>query len=475
MPELPEVETVRRTLELHLLDETIDSVHVYYDKMLSPNKDEFINKLPNQTFRSIKRYGKYLFFIFDDYSIISHLRMEGKYFIRKLEKPYLHEHIIFVLKSGKTLRYHDVRKFGTMKLVHTTDMNEIFKEVELAKLGKEANDTTFTKEELYAKIHKLNTPIKTVLLDQEVLCGLGNIYVDEVCFKCGFHPLRLASTLTIDDCEMILKSSIDVLNYAIECGGTTIRSYTSSLGVTGRFQLNLNVHTQVGKPCKVCNTIIQKIKVGGRGTYFCPVCQQKNPLIIGVTGGISSGKSSVTEYLKEHYSAYTYIDTDEITHNLLQDNKIIETIKNNFGIEVIENNQINRKILGSIIFHNGEKRELLNSIIHPQVIKEVKRLIKKSNSKIIFVSVPLLIEANMEEMVDEIWYIYVNKETQIDRLMKRDNISYDYALTKVNSQMSDEEKRKILSKKQNVVLIDNSSDLCYTYQDVENLMKQRGK
>ena len=86
-----------------------------------------------------------------------------------------------------------------------------------------------------------------------------------------------------------------------------------------------------------------------------------------------------------------------------------------------------------------------------------------------------LIEANMEEMVDEIWYIYVNKETQIDRLMKRDNISYDYALTKVNSQMSDEEKRKILSKKQNVVLIDNSRDLCYTYQDVENLMKQRGK
>ena len=81
----------------------------------------------------------------------------------------------------------------------------------------------------------------------------------------------------------------------------------------------------------------------------------------------------------------------------------------------------------------------------------------------------------MEEMVDEIWYIYVNKETQIDRLMKRDNISYDYALTKVNSQMSDEEKRKILSKKQNVVLIDNSRELCYTYQDVENLMKQRGK
>lgn len=475
MPELPEVETVRRTLELHLLGETIDNVYVYYDKMLAPSKDDFIYKLPNQTFRSIKRYGKYLFFILDDYTIISHLRMEGKYFIRNLESPYLHEHVIFILKSGKSLRYHDVRKFGTMKLVPTTDLKEVFKETELAKLGKEANDTSLTKEELFNKIHKLNVPIKTVLLDQEVLCGLGNIYVDEVCFKCNLHPLQIASTLTMEDCENIIRSSIEVLNYAIMCGGTTIRSYTSSLGVTGRFQLNLNVHTQVGKPCKICNTIIKKIKVGGRGTYYCPVCQQKSPLIIGITGGISSGKTSVVNYIKDKYAKYTYIDTDEITHKLYKDNKVIEMIKFNFGIEVIENNEINRKILGSIIYNNKEKRELLNSIIHPMVIKEVKKQIKNSVSKLIFVSVPLLFEANMEDMMDEVWYVYTSKESQIERLMKRDNIDYEYALLKINSQMSNEEKRKLLSKKQNVVLIDNSSDLCYTYQDIEKLMKQRGK
>ena len=475
MPELPEVETVRRTLEFHLLNETIDYVEVIYDKMLSPNKEEFINILPNQTFRRIERYGKYLFFIFDNVTLISHLRMEGKYFIRYKEKPYLHEHVIFHLKSGKSLRYHDVRKFGTMKLVYTTDIKEVFKEAELAKLGKEANDLTFTKEELYEKIKNLNVPLKTVLLDQEVLCGLGNIYADEVCFMCGFHPLQIASTLTIDDCEKILKASIKILNYAIECGGTTIRSYTSSLGVTGRFQLNLNVHTKVGYPCKKCNTIIKKIKVGGRGTYYCPNCQQKNPLIIGITGGISSGKTSITNYLIENYNNYTYIDTDIITHKLLKDSKVIKEIENNFGKEVIENDQINRKILGSIIYNDSKKRALLNSIIHPLVIKEVKKQIKMAHTKLIFVIVPLLFETNMDLLMDEIWYVYVSKDIQIKRLMIRDNIDYDYAQKKINSQMSEEEKRKIMSQKQNIVLIDNSRDLCYTYKNVENLMKQRGK
>ena len=148
MPELPEVETVRRTLEYQLLNDTIERVDVVYDKMLHPSKDAFVKVLPNQTFRELRRYGKYLIFIFDTVSIISHLRMEGKYFIKHNEIYNKHEHIVFYLKSGRTLRYHDVRKFGTMKLLNTTDFGKIMQDESLAKLGPEANDPTLTKEYL---------------------------------------------------------------------------------------------------------------------------------------------------------------------------------------------------------------------------------------------------------------------------------------------------------------------------------------
>ena len=473
MPELPEVETVRRTLEYQLLGEQIEQVTVLYETMLSPNKESFINKLVGQVFRRIERYGKYLFFIFDDYSIISHLRMEGKYFIKHHEKIVNHEHIIFYLKSGKSLRYHDVRKFGTMKLVETTNLEEILKEPELKKLGKEANDQTLDGMYLYNKIHNLNIPIKTVLLNQEIICGLGNIYVDEVCFLSKLNPLQLASTLSLQECNNIVENSKKTLEYAISCGGTTIRSYTSSLGVTGRFQLNLHVHTKENHPCENCNTLIKKIKVGGRGTYFCYKCQRKNPFIIGLTGGISSGKTAVSNYLQEQYPNYLYLDTDLIAHQILNRIDIIQTLVLKFGEEILDNNLIDRKKLGLIIYNNEGNRKILNSVIHPEVIKEVKRQIKKAKQQIIFVIVPLLFESGMDEMMDEIWYVYISKEEQIRRLMQRDNIDYEYALKKINSQMSMDEKKKIMSKKQNVVLIDNSLDLCYTYKNIVKLMNER--
>lgn len=285
--------------------------------------------------------------------------------------------------------------------------------------------------------------------------------------------MQLACTLTINDCNNIVENSKKTLAYAIECGGTTIRSYTSSLGVTGRFQLNLHVHTKENEPCENCNTKIQKIKVGGRGTYFCYKCQRKNPFVIGLTGGISSGKTAVSNYLKENYQDYLYLDTDLIAHDILNRIDIVEILANKFGDDIVEKGLINRNKLGLLIYNNEDNRKTLNSIIHPEVIKYVKRQIKLSDKKIIFVIVPLLFESGMDEMMDEIWYVYISKEEQIKRLMLRDNIDYEYALKKINSQMSMEEKRKIMSKKQNVVLIDNSLDLCYTYKSIEKLMNER--
>ena len=118
--------------------------------------------------------------------------------------------------------------------------------------------------------------MKNILLDQTIISGLGNIYADEVLFKSGINPLKKGVDITLDDCEKIKKSAKEIITKAIDNGGTTIKSYTSSLGVTGRFQQYLLVHKKEGKPCSICGTTIKRIKVGGRSTYYCPKCQKNN-------------------------------------------------------------------------------------------------------------------------------------------------------------------------------------------------------
>ncbi len=274
MPELPEVETVRRTLLGKILNKKIKSVDIYYDGIIKDiSVDNFIDSLCGQTINDIKRYGKYLIFILDDHSLISHLRMEGKYFLKDtkqdLEK---HEHIIINFDDGTDMRYHDTRKFGTMTI---EDKHDYMKCRSLSKLGKEPFNGELTIEYMKGIFNKTNRKLKPVLLDQTVICGLGNIYVDEVCFYAKLHPETVVSTLTDEDINNIIEGSYSVIDKAIELGGTTIKSYTSSLGVTGRFQNELNVHTKKDEKCPVCYSIIEKIKVGGRGTYYCPSCQRK--------------------------------------------------------------------------------------------------------------------------------------------------------------------------------------------------------
>jgi formamidopyrimidine-DNA glycosylase len=275
MPELPEVETVRKTLKNLILGRTIESIDVHYSKIIKDvSVAEFKKKLVGKTLNDIDRYGKYLIFIFEDISLISHLRMEGKYFIKEksdsLEK---HEHIVFNFTDGTSLRYHDVRKFGTMDL---RSLDQIHTTHPISKLGYEPYDKLMTVQHLKGKLKNKNRAIKTCLLDQTIITGLGNIYVDEVLFLSNLHPETLASSLNDKDVKNIIKSSTSVLHKAIELGGTTIRSYTSSLGVTGRFQNELNVHMKKGEPCPKCSTVIEKKKVNGRGSYYCPKCQTNN-------------------------------------------------------------------------------------------------------------------------------------------------------------------------------------------------------
>lgn len=269
MPELPEVETVRTILEKNIINKTIENIDVRYDKIIqNVNVLDFINKLKGQTFLEMKRRGKYLICVLNDYYLIVHLRMEGKFFYMTHSNYTIHDHIIFKFKDGE-LRYNDTRKFGTM---HLFERNiDIFQINPLNKLGLEPFDNEFNP--LYLKQHftKLSKPIKTTLLDQSIIAGLGNIYVDEVLFMSNIHPLYKTKDLTDQEIEAIAKNSVIVLNKAIKLGGTTIKSFQSSHDITGRFQNELLVHTK--NRCPNCNTKIKKIKVGGRGTYYCEKCQ----------------------------------------------------------------------------------------------------------------------------------------------------------------------------------------------------------
>ncbi len=272
MPEIAEVETVRNTLKSMILNKKIVDVNIIYPKIIESNISDFKNILIGREFVDIDRIGKWLMFDLNDYYLLSHLRMEGKYFVKKSTDEIIkHEHIIISFDDGTDLRYHDTRKFGRMNLVKKSDIDKV---EAIKKQGIEANSNKLTKEYLYDKIHKKNIPIKSLLLDQTIISGLGNIYANEVMFDARINPSRLGKDISLNECDLIVKASKKIIDAAIKDGGTTIKSYTSSLGVTGRFQQHLMVHKREGEECKVCGTLIENIKIGGRSTYFCPKCQK---------------------------------------------------------------------------------------------------------------------------------------------------------------------------------------------------------
>lgn len=204
---------------------------------------------------------------------ITHLRMEGKFYVQQKEDPIdKHTHVLFALEDGKELRYHDTRKFGRMYLYEKReDRNYPC----LQNTGLDAFDERLDAAYLYQRLHHKKQGLKAALLDQSIVAGIGNIYADEICFAMKLHPETRTHRLRKKDTEELLYQIRRILSGAIRAGGTTIRSYTSSLGVDGRFQLKLKVHGKKGEKCPTCQGEIKKIVAAGRGTYYCPACQRK--------------------------------------------------------------------------------------------------------------------------------------------------------------------------------------------------------
>ena len=273
MPELPEVETVRRGLEKLILGKKISNIEIRYPKMIKTDLNQFQKELPGQVIQSMGRRGKYLLFNLRDKVLISHLRMEGKYFYYPDEIPERkHAHILVHFEDGTTLVYEDVRKFGTMELLAPELLDSYFIS---KKLGPEPTDQDFDLGRFKLALKKSKKPIKSHLLDQTLVAGLGNIYVDEVLWRAKVHPSRHSNSLTAKEARKVHDETIKVLGQAVEKGGSTIRSYTNAFGEDGTMQEFHQVYDKAGQACSRCGSIIEKIQLGGRGTHFCPKCQRR--------------------------------------------------------------------------------------------------------------------------------------------------------------------------------------------------------
>jgi formamidopyrimidine-DNA glycosylase len=331
---------------------------------------------------------------------------------------------LFSLDNQEVLKYIDVRKFGVMYLY--SKESDIWNLEPLEKLGREPQDLSY--EYLLAKFSHSKTVLKKALLDQTIILGLGNIYADEVCFDAKLSPFINVNCLDESQIQNIIASSRKIIAKAIQLGGTTIKSFAASKDVHGKFQNELMVHDQLF--CKECGAKIRHLKIGGRTSYFCPLCQHVHRAI-GITGSIGTGKTFVAEILMQ--KGQYVIDADVIAKEVFNAN--LDAIQAIFQTK-------DRKEIAKIIFKDSEKRRQLNSIIHPEVVSIIKKEIEANPVYLLFVVVPLLIEEKLESLFASIVVAYCPYKTELKRVMDRDKIDEGYAKAKIASQIAIELKKE---------------------------------
>lgn len=273
MPELPEVETVRRSLEDRVVGRRIDRVEVLAPKFIRhPDVETFLQTVVGKTVTSFGRCGKYLILpLSDGHRMIIHLKMAGRLLYCGSGEPLVkHTHVIFILDNGDHLRYIDLRHFGGIHLVSPEGKGS---PTGLLSLGQEPLSSDFTVQYLSQALAKRKTRIKALLLDQAVIAGLGNIYADECLFQAGIHPERQAYSLSAEEVARLHQAIVEIIARAIENRGTTFSTYVDGDGRRGNYAEMLQVYQRDGEPCPRCGRPLHRVKVGGRSSHFCPQCQ----------------------------------------------------------------------------------------------------------------------------------------------------------------------------------------------------------
>lgn len=272
MPELPEVEVVCRGLAPLLKGATVQQVEVMHHQLRYPVPMEMVSLLPGLTLSVVERRAKYLLFYFDsDLVLIWHLGMTGQFHLLDSRFPKaLHEHVRINFTNGKSLCYRDARRFG---YAGVSTVGRLQEHPWFNRLGPEPLSDAFTVDTLYACSRGRKTPIKTFLMNNEVVVGVGNIYASESLIRCGIHPARSAGRISLKRMSELVDAVKAVLAEAIEAGGSTISDFVKADGKPGYFAHRFRVYGREGKDCYHCGESIKRIVQSGRSTFFCPHCQ----------------------------------------------------------------------------------------------------------------------------------------------------------------------------------------------------------
>lgn len=268
MPELPEVETIKRELEAHLVGRKFTAVTVHDAKVISPlTLDEFRHRLLGNKIESLKRRGKYLIFhLSSGDCLVIHLRMSGALLLNP-PQPQPYARLVLQLDKNLELMFIDRRRLGMVLL--SDDMSLVEK-----RLGPEPLEPCFTPKELAARLERHKAPIKAVLLDQKVIAGIGNMYADEALFQARIHPLRPAGDLSPEEIQRLYNAMREILRSAIDNKGASVDTYQRPSGELGTAHFSFKVAHRRGKACPCCSTPIQRLTIRNRGSYFCPNCQR---------------------------------------------------------------------------------------------------------------------------------------------------------------------------------------------------------
>ena len=277
MPELPEVETIKNTVAKTLLGAQINKVTVRQRQFRQNVPDDFEKRIEGAKVTALKRIAKYMLVELDNgQTIIWHFGMSGKIKIESSLPETLdkHDHIIFETSNGVII-YNDVRRFG---LLTVCDSDKLKENPLLKELGLDPWEKELTPEYLLNALHSKKCAIKIALLDQSIICGIGNIYASEILYKARILPTREAKTINIEECALIIKYTQEILEKAIAAGGSTIHDFKRPDGDIGHFQNQHCVYNKTGQRCPDCccqgKSHIEKTVLGGRSTFFCPVLQK---------------------------------------------------------------------------------------------------------------------------------------------------------------------------------------------------------
>ena len=276
MPELPEVETIRRVLQPQLTGQRITAVEILNPQVVAyPTPGAFIEALTGRIITGMGRRGKFLSFLLEDGSeLVLHLRMTGQPLILPKNEPFeKHTHIILHLENGSQFRYIDVRRFGRFWLLRKDEPDTV---TGRDKLGLEPDDPRLTAVWLEEQLATRKKPIKEMLNDQSIVAGIGNIYSDEILFAAGIHPETKCNMLTDTDWAALAKAIPEIIAWGIETDAMTPEEYAVTRGKEYRNTPDLKAYGRAGKPCPRCGTTMEKLTVAGRSSCFCPVCQKEH-------------------------------------------------------------------------------------------------------------------------------------------------------------------------------------------------------